>query len=183
VREWRAQVPDTFRFAVKAPRKITHSKRLADCADDLRYLLGIVAELTPCLGSILFQLPPFAKIDVPRLTQFVALLPADVPIAFEFRNDSWFDPAVFELLAARDMALVMSETDDTSPAALPWTAGWGYLRLRKTQYSDAELDAWRTRVRSANLREAQVFFKHEDEAVGPKLAEDFLKGYSDESVA
>jgi uncharacterized protein YecE (DUF72 family) len=182
VREWRAQVPDTFRFAVKAPRKITHLKRLADCEEDLRYLLEIVAELAPCLGSILFQLPPFAKIDVPRLTQFIALLPAEVPVAFEFRNASWFDPAVFELLTAHDIALVLSETDDTSPAELPWTAGWGYLRLRKTQYSDAELDSWLTRVRSANLREAQVFFKHEDEAVGPKLAEDFLSRYSGESA-
>ena len=84
-----------------------------------------------------------------------------------------------EVLAGRGAALVMSETDDSGPLdSLPWTAPWAYLRLRKTDYSDAELDAWLTRLTAARLDEAQVFFKHEDEARGPLLAATFISRYA-----
>ena len=116
LKEWREQVPDTFRFAVKAPRRITHIKRLADCAEEIRYLLATVQELAPVLGSMLFQLPPFQRLDLPRLSAFLELLPMDLKAAFEFRHDSWFDDAVYRLLAARNFALVQSEDDERSTA-------------------------------------------------------------------
>jgi uncharacterized protein YecE (DUF72 family) len=174
LREWRAQVPPTFRFAVKAPRRITHVKRLADCAGEMQYLLTALRELDPMLGSILFQLPPFQRCDLPRLSTFTDLLPEGCRAAFEFRHASWHDDGVYALLAARNFALVMSETDDSGPLDLPWTARWAYLRLRKTDYTNAQLQAWLDRLRAAPLDEAQVFFKHEDEAKGPLLAEWFL---------
>ena len=177
LKEWREQVPDTFRFAVKAPRRITHIKRLADCAEEIRYLLATVQELAPVLGSMLFQLPPFQRLDLPRLSAFLELLPMDLKAAFEFRHDSWFDDAVYRLLAARNFALVQSEDDERSAASLPFTANWAYLRLRKAEYSDAELDAWLERLLGARLAAAQVFFKHEDEALGPRTAEAFLSRY------
>ncbi|HLF10020.1 MAG TPA: DUF72 domain-containing protein [Gammaproteobacteria bacterium] len=183
LQEWRSQVPDTFRFAIKAARKITHLKRLADCDGELRYLLEIVTQLHPCLGSILFQLPPFLRKDLPLLSAFIAQLPDKLRAAFEFRHDSWFDESVFELLSARNLALVLSESDDSSAADLPWTADWAYLRLRKSEYADSELDAWLARLRTAGLDEAQVFFKHEDEAVGPRMAEAFLSRYSGASTS
>jgi uncharacterized protein YecE (DUF72 family) len=176
--DWRAQVPAAFRFAVKASRRITHLKRLLDAADDLRLFLERLAGFGPTIGSILFQLPPFQSKDVPRLVAFVAAIPDGTRAAFEFRNDSWFDEAVYTLLAARNFALVLSETDDVSPASLPWTADWAYLRLRKSAYSDAELAAWHERLACARLNEAQIFFKHEDEATGPLLAETFLSRYA-----
>jgi uncharacterized protein YecE (DUF72 family) len=156
---------------------------LADCGEELRYLLEIVNALEPCLGSILFQLPPFQKIDLPRLSSFVAELPDGVRAAFEFRNDSWFDESVFALLSRRNFALVLTESDEAAAAEVPWTADWAYLRLRKSEYPDAELDAWLMRLRSAGCHEAQVFFKHEDEAAGPRMAETFLSRYSDASSA
>jgi uncharacterized protein YecE (DUF72 family) len=172
---WRAQVPESFRFAMKAPRRITHIKRLKDCADDVAYFLGTLAALEPCLGSVLFQLPPHFKRDVARLTAFIAALPQGCRAAFEFRNDSWFEPDVFAALEARNLALVQSEEDDTpAERRLPWTADWAYLRLRKTTYAPRELEAWLERLRAAKLAEAQVFFKHEDQATGPKLAAEFL---------
>jgi uncharacterized protein YecE (DUF72 family) len=170
---WRAQVPAEFRFAIKAPRRITHLKRLKDCGAELRYLLEALTVLEPCLGSILFQLPPYARQDVPALTAFVDLLPAGCRAAFEFRHASWLDPAVFALLEARNLALVVSETDEPLPEQ-PWTADWAYLRLRKSAYTEAELGAWLARLESAGLSEAQVFFKHEDQATGPLLAEQLL---------
>jgi uncharacterized protein YecE (DUF72 family) len=172
---WRSQVPDSFRFAMKAPRRITHIKRLKDCADDARYFLETLRALEPCLGSVLFQLPPHFKLDLERFTAFVAALPDGCRAAFEFRNDSWFVPGVYAVLEARNLALVQSEEDDT-PAhrRLPWTADWAYLRLRKTAYAPRELEAWLERLRAGNLGEAQVFFKHEDQATGPRLAAEFL---------
>lgn len=173
---WRKQVPDDFRFAVKAPRRITHIKRLKDCADELRYLLTALDALRPCLGSILFQLPPFFRRDSQLLAAFVAELPPGCAAAFEFRHESWFEPGVYEVLRARNLALVQSEEADTpADRVLPWTADWAYLRLRKVDYAEGDLRHWLERLRAAPLREAQVFFKHEDEATGPKLAEQFLR--------
>jgi len=172
---WRSQVPGSFRFAMKAPRRITHIKRLKDCAEDVAYFLETLSALGPCLGSVLFQLPPHFKRDLARLTAFVAELPKGCRAAFEFRNDSWFEPEVFAALEARNLALVQSEEDDTpADRTLPWTADWAYLRLRKTTYAPRELEAWLGRLAAAKLEEAQVLFKHEDQATGPKLAAEFL---------
>lgn len=175
-RTWAEQVPDGFRFAVKAPRRITHIKRLKDCGDEVRYLSSALGALEPCLGSILFQLPPFFKRDVAVLAAFAEQLPAGCRAAFEFRHDSWFDEETYAVLRARNVALVQSEEADTpADRDLPWTADWAYLRLRKVDYAERDLTDWLGRLRAADLAEAQVFFKHEDEATGPKLAERFLE--------
>jgi uncharacterized protein YecE (DUF72 family) len=172
---WRAQVPDSFRFAIKAPRRITHVKRLKDCEAELGFLFTALAALEPCLGSILFQLPPFAKVDVAALSSFVEHLPPSCRAAFEFRNASWLTPDVYAVLKARNLALVHSESEEPLGGDLPWTADWAYLRLRRVVYTPADLDVWLARLRAANLRETHVFFKHEDQATGPLLAEQFQR--------
>jgi uncharacterized protein YecE (DUF72 family) len=172
---WRAQVPGSFRFAIKAPRRITHVKRLKDCKGELGFLFAALEALEPCLGSILFQLPPFAKADVASLSSFVEHLPPGCRAAFEFRNPSWLVPDVYAVLKARNLALVHSEVDEPLPGDLPWTADWAYLRLRRVVYTPSDLDAWLARLRAANLTEAHVFFKHEDQATGPLLAEQFQR--------
>jgi uncharacterized protein YecE (DUF72 family) len=183
LREWRSRVPDSFRFAIKAARKITHLKRLVDCGEELRFLLKAVAELQPCLGSILFQLPPFQKNDLPRLASFVDELPGDTRAAFEFRHESWFDEPVFALLAGRNFALVRAESDETAAPDVPWTANWAYLRLRKSAYLGGELDAWLERLHAGRVDEAQVFFKHEDEGAAPRMAQELLSRYAGVSGA
>jgi uncharacterized protein YecE (DUF72 family) len=173
IQGWRAQVPDSFRFAIKAPRRISHLKRLRDCGPELKALLTAVASLNPCLASLLVQLPPHARCDVASLDAFLGEVPAATRVAFEFRNPSWHVPAVFDLLQARNAALVQSESDDTFEL-LPWTADWAYLRLRRVDYSHADLERWLERIEAAAVAEAQVFFKHEDGATGPKLAAELL---------
>jgi uncharacterized protein YecE (DUF72 family) len=167
-------VPAAFKFAVKAPQRITHRKRLADCGEELRHLFGALEALGPSLGSVLFQLPPYARSDRARLGEFLALLPDGARAAFEFRHESWHEPAVFDALAARNCALVWSQTDESAERELPTTADWAYLRLRKTAYSEDELREWHLRLAAARLREAHVFFKHEDEGTGPRFATAFL---------
>jgi uncharacterized protein YecE (DUF72 family) len=170
---WREQVPESFRFAIKAPRRITHVKRLKDCKSEVSFLLTALEALKPCLGSILFQLPPFAKVDVAALSSFVEYLPQGCRAAFEFRNRTWLAPDVYAVLKSRNLALVHSEVDGPLSGDLPWTADWAYLRLRRVAYTPADLDVWLARLRAANLTDAHVFFKHEDQATGPLLAEQF----------
>ena len=172
--QWASQVPEAFRFALKASRRITHMKRLAECEEETEYLFKTISVLGDRLGSVLFQLPPYLRLDEPRLRAFVDILPETVQIAFEFRHESWFDQQVFDILSGRGLALVVSDTDEAPVAKLTRTADWAYLRLRRSDYSEAELRAWVTRLGEENLREVQVFFKHEAEGLGPRMAQRFL---------
>lgn len=172
VRKWAEQTPDTFRFCLKAPQRITHHKRLADAGEDTAFFVASARELGGKLGPSLFQLPPYLKKGADRLREFLALLPEGFPAAFEFRHDSWFDEETYGILRERGAALVIAE-DEEKAAPLVATATFGYLRLRRPDYGDAELSAWAEKVRAQPWQEAHVFFKHEDAGAGPRLAKRF----------
>jgi len=173
VRAWAAEVPEGFRFAVKATRRITHVKRLKDAGEETGYFLDRIGHLDTRLGCVLFQSPPTARKDPDRLRSFVGLLPEGLRAAFEFRHPSWFDEETGAILAQRNAALVVcDDDDDEAEPALHATADWGYLRLRRSSYDAAGLKAWSERVRAQPWTQAYVFFKHEDE--GPELARRFL---------
>ncbi len=169
---WGEQVPEGFTFVLKAPQRITHQKRLAGAEGDVAHLFDIAETLGEKLGPVLFQLPPFARKDAAKLRDFIAALPPARRVAFEFRHQSWCDEEIYDLLRARDAALCLADTDETpdAEALVVPTASWGYLRLRRTEYSDDELAAWAARVERQAWDEAYVFFKHEDEARGPRFA-------------
>ena len=171
---WISRVPQSFAFAIKASRRITHMKRLKDCADETAYLIKTVATLGPQLGALLFQWPPYLRRDVSRLASFLELVPAEVPAAFEFRHESWLDDSGIDLLRARNRPLVWVDQEDGDPQALPATADWAYLRLRRAGYDKTQLTVWHERLKTAELKRALVFFKHEEEGAGPQLARDFL---------
>lgn len=175
VENWRDQVPKNFRFSVKATQRITHIKRLKSCAEETKYLIETAALLGEGLGVILFQLPPNSKKDAERLRDFLGLLPDEKRAAFEFRHESWFDDETFDALRAKNCALVVSDTDEKPLTEIISTAGWGYLRLRKTNYESGDLVDWMKRVQDQKWNDAFVFFKHEDEGVGPNLAKQFLE--------
>ena len=150
-------------------------QRLKDVGELVEYLFTTAGALGPKLGPFLFQLPPHLKKDVDRLRTFLDLVPPDRRIALEFRHASWFDDDVFEALRAHDAALCVAETepDDkeaSKEAPLVATASWGYLRLRRENYSDADLEAWAGRIDSQGWSEAYVFFKHEDDGTAPTFA-------------
>jgi uncharacterized protein YecE (DUF72 family) len=173
LRQWSEQVPSGFTFVLKASQRITHQKRLKDAGEPLSYLLTTSTVLGPGLGALLFQLPPNLRKDVPRLRDFLALLPDGIRVAFEFRHPSWFDKEVYSELSGRDVALCIADTlDGTTP--IEATASWGYLRLRREEYGDRELEDWVTRIRSLDWSDTFVFFKHEDAGTGPRLARRFI---------
>ena len=170
---WAAQVPDDFVFVLKAPRVITHIRRLKNAEEQTRYLVETAAFLGEKLGPILFQLPEYLPKDLTRLEAFLDLL-THTKAAFEFRNSSWFDPGTYDLLRERDQALCVS---DRGPDPIPdkiSTASWGYLRLRRPGYEDADLAFWHERIADQAWETAYVFFKHEEQAEGPALAGRFL---------
>lgn len=170
---WAAQVPAGFRFALKASRTITHSRRLKDAADATEYLFRVTAVLGAARGPILFGLPPNMKCDVDRLTAFLSLLPAGVRTAFEFRHESWLCDEVYDLLRRHSSALCIADTEEhTTPFTA--TADFGYVRLRREAYSPEDLREWRQRVTAQQWSDAFVYFKHEDAGVGPRLAQEFM---------
>jgi len=174
IENWKEQVPAKFRFSIKATQRITHIKRLNNVAEETKYLIETASLLEQRLGVVLFQLPPNMKKDTTRLKTFLDLLPAETRAAFEFRHETWFDEEVFSLLRDKDCALVVSDTDEKPLSEIISTAGWGYLRLRRTAYDENDLAGWMKRVRGQKWKEAFVFFKHEDEGTGPRLAGQFI---------
>jgi uncharacterized protein YecE (DUF72 family) len=172
---WAAEVPANFRFVLKAPQQITHIKRLKEAGDSVAYLLKVAVALKERLGPLLFQLPPYLKKDASRLREFLALLPPDCPVAMEFRHESWFDDETLVLLREHQAALCIAEAEDGVEVPFVSTAKWGYLRLRRPDYGDAELKAWVDRVKQQDWSDAFIFFKHEDEGKGPLMAKRFLE--------
>ena len=175
IENWREQVPESFRFSIKATQRITHIKRLKNCSEETKYLLDTASLLGDRLGVVLFQLPPNAKKDLERLRDFLDCLPTKIRCAFEFRHESWFEDDTFAALQAKNCALVVSDTDAKPLDDIISTADWGYLRLRKTSYETQDLKEWMKRVQNQKWSDAFIFFKHEDEGVGPNLAAKFLK--------
>ncbi|HLE64159.1 MAG TPA: DUF72 domain-containing protein [Pyrinomonadaceae bacterium] len=173
--QWRSQVPASFRFSLKAPQRITHFKRLKETEEETKYFLETASVLGDGLGVVLFQLPPNMKKDLPRLETFLQTLPAGTRVAFEFRHPTWFDDEVLSTLKKNNRTLCISDTDDLPVTHIDSTADWGYLRLRRVEYGEADLSEWLKRVNEQAWSETFVFFKHEDEGTGPKLASQFLK--------
>lgn len=174
---WAAQVGDGFTFVLKAPRRLSHGKAWSEDQAGFELFARTAATLEGRLGPVLFQIPPFAKKDTERLARLLAYVPTGMKLAFEVRNPSWLVDEVFELLGKHDAALCVSDDDVeklTSAKELPDIASWGYLRLRKTEYSDDDLRTWLARITARSWKDAYVFFKHEESGSAPAFAKRFL---------
>ncbi|MEO6461468.1 MAG: DUF72 domain-containing protein [Candidatus Eisenbacteria bacterium] len=167
---WAEQVPEGFTFALKASKYITHIKRLVDCAESVARLVQVTSALGSRQGPLLFGLPPNLKLDLPRLEDFLATLPAERRVAIEFRHASWFDDAVFDALRVRRVALCVADTGEEPVAPLVATTDWGYLRLRREEFGDDDLREWARRIGEQPWTDAWVFLKHEEEGKGPRFA-------------
>jgi uncharacterized protein YecE (DUF72 family) len=172
---WAAQVPPHFRFVLKAPQEITHVKRLKEVSEQVASFTGTALTLGDRLGPLLFQLPPNFKKDRAKLRALLELIPAGCRVAMEFRHPSWFDTEVFTVLRQHRAALCLAEADDVLEVPFVPTAEWGYLRLRKAEYTDTALSAWAERIKAQKWRECFTFFKHEDAGTGPRYAAKLLE--------
>ena len=174
---WIAATPAGFRFSVKANQLITHIKRLRDAREVTQRFLSLLQLLAEAgkLGVVLFQLPPFLKVDATLLSDFLALLPAAVRFTFEFRHDSWFTEETFALLRQANAALCLAESEKLVVPDVA-TANFVYYRLRKPEYSPAERKQLAERIGAqlAQQRDAFVYFKHEETPEGALYAEELM---------
>jgi len=170
VAAWRDEVPDSFCFAVKASRRISHQKKLIDVSEDVAHLFGVVDVLGEKLGPVLFQTPPFLKKDLAVLGDFLACLPQRRKAALEFRHPSWFSDDVYSVLSQSNVALVAGdlEEEEKSPPLVA-TADFGYLRLRRMDYDPKGIAEWSERIAAQRWQSAYAYLKHE--VLGPLFAE------------
>lgn len=176
--DWAAQVPDDFKFSVKASQRITHHARLkAECSDTVEYLMKVTAALGDKLGPVLFQLPPNLKKDFDRLRVFLDMLPLDRRFTIEFRHESWFGDDVFDVLRERDIAMCIIEQGEFASPVVS-TASWGYVRLHRLDYDEAALGTWGKQIAAQAWSEAYVVLKH-DEGIGsgPPAVDSFVQQF------
>jgi uncharacterized protein YecE (DUF72 family) len=173
---WRDQAPEGFTYALKAPRRITHERRLKECEDSVQFFVEAARVLGPHLAPLLFQLPPNLKCDLTRFETFLQWLPSDLRCAFEFRHDSWLNDDVYALLESRGVALGIADFGDKTTPLRP-TAPFAYFRLRDEGYGRADLERWASEIldRQDRWKDAFVYFKHEEEGKGPEFAREFLE--------
>jgi uncharacterized protein YecE (DUF72 family) len=171
---WAQQAPENFTFTLKAPRRITHDKRLREIESDVAEFARRAGVLGNKLGVLLFQLPPNLKKDLVRLQNLLSLVPKDRRAALEFRNDSWQDQEVYDMLRANGAMLCVTDTDEGDTPFVS-TADFGYVRLRRTHYDDADLSAWVERIAAQPLARTYVYFMHEDDALGTQFGRRLLE--------
>ncbi len=176
--QWVEATPAGFVFALKAHQRITHVHRLKDAGPATEYFFKAIDPLRSArrLGPVLFQLPPNLKCDLDLLAAFLALLPGDVRCAVEFRHPSWLVTEVYALLKERRVSLCVAESEKLEvPEVI--TAGFVYYRLRKPEYTPAEVEAIAARAKQllASGLDLYLFFKHEDDPSGALYAEQVLR--------
>ena len=168
---WAGQTPSPYKLTLKAPRRITHDKRLKDVGEDVKFFCEVAGTLGEKLGTLLFQLPPFQRKDLAVFDAFLGQLPPKVRAAFEFRHVSWFDEEVFDRLAARNLAVCIADSDKLS-TPVRVTADYAYFRLRDEGYQADDIKRWADVIArdAASCRDVFVYFKHEESGKGPEFA-------------
>jgi uncharacterized protein YecE (DUF72 family) len=177
IQNWLQESPAHFRFGVKAHQVITHIKRLKGTQDFVPRFLSTIEPLAAAgkLGPVLFQLPPNLKADTALLQDFLAALPKTVPAAFEFRHESWFTDATWDMLKSCNVALCVAETETrTTPDVT--TGSFAYYRFRKPTYTGEERQSMIDRIQQhlAESRNVFAYFKHEETPDGALYAVELL---------
>jgi uncharacterized protein YecE (DUF72 family) len=173
---WNKATPERFKLTLKAPKRITHDRRLRDCAEPVRQFLETAASLGPKLGALLFQLPPNLKKDLAVFDSFLETFPPRVCAAFEFRHESWLDEEVYARLRARNLALCVADSERLSTPVVV-TADYGYFRLRDEGYTADDIARWADVIRekTASCHDVFVYFKHEESGKGPAFGLELMR--------
>ena len=161
---WETQLPSGFLMTVKAPRGLTHAKRLYSPERWLQTVYEGMNCLKGNRGVLLVQLPPAFAYDYARLAYFLECVPTDLRVAMEFRHPSWHREEVFALLEQRSTAYcIMSGAQ--LPCLLQATTDFVYVRLHGPDhhslyagsYSDADLRWWTERIQEWRSTGKEVF--------------------------
>jgi uncharacterized protein YecE (DUF72 family) len=169
---WAARVPPSFRFCGEASRARPAAGLRDDPAGTLPWLTAPLFAFGSRLGTALFRIQTGQARDDGRLDRLLAAWPPGVPLALEAQDPSWRVDETHERLRAAAAVLVVTETDETPDPPLTVTGPFLYLRLRRTLYETADLDAWAARLEPflADGRDAFVFFRHDERGTTPAYA-------------
>ena len=168
---WRKSSPESFVFAVKVSRFITHIKRLKDSGEAVTTFLGRARVLEEKLGPLLYQLPPNMHRDDERLRSFLSILPEGMKHVVEFRHQSWLEEGVFEILRKHNVGFCVFDMPTISCPVVA-TADFAYIRfhgsseLYSSCYTDAELADWAEKLTSlaSSLKAVYIYFNNDAEA-------------------
>ena len=172
VAAWLAATPDAFRFVVKAQRSGS-GRFFGDPASGLDWLTGPYRAFGERLGAVLFRIPDIAKRDDDKLRRFLGAWPAELPLVVELREPSWEADETVRALADHNAALCITEMpEDDEPPVIRRTSERLYLRLRRHDYTTADLEAWLARLQPFLDAgdDAFVFFRHDEVGRGAELA-------------
>ena len=160
-RSWCERAPAGFVFAVKMSRYLTHMKKLKDPEEPLQRFFEHAAPLGATLGPVLYQLPPRWPVDLERFRQFLTALPRRARHVVEFREPSWYRPAMFELLEAHNVALCLHDMAG-SASGRPRVGPFVYVRFHGVtryggRYGDEELQPWAEWLHAEHASGRDVF--------------------------
>jgi len=181
VKSWSAKTAEEFRFAFKAPRLITHILKLGKGASEASTkLFATIEGLGPRLGPVLFQLPPFSKLNQDLLRSFLTETGNIGPKVFEFRHPSWFTESIYRLLDEHQTGFCIADTEDLEPT-FKVTGGLAYFRLRKDSYDEKAIDAWAEKIRKSSdgSKECYVYLRHDETGENAALAQRLSKRLKD----
>jgi len=169
---WASRVPSSFRFTVKLLRTGSLRAYAGDPAGTLPWLTAPLAAFGDRLGAALFRIQAGQVRDHARLDRLLAAWPAGVPLAIEAQDPSWHLDETHDRLRASGAVLVVTDTDEAPDPPLTMTGPLLYLRLRRTMYGTADLDAWAARLEPflADGRDTYVFFRHDEHGATPRYA-------------
>jgi uncharacterized protein YecE (DUF72 family) len=173
VATWLAATPADFRFAVKAQRGGSFRSLQVDPVGSVAWLTGPYRAFGERLGTVLFRVPDGIRRNDDRLAALLSAWPIDIPLTMEFQDPSWHVDDTFDALHAAGAALCATELpEDAEPPVIRRTGRFLYLRLRRHDYSEAEIAAWADRMEPflAAGDDVYAFFRHDEVGRGPELA-------------
>jgi uncharacterized protein YecE (DUF72 family) len=172
---WYKRTPKNFIFAVKVSRFITHVKKLVDCKEPWRIFLKRTLILKEKLGLLLFQLPPFLKADPKKLEEFGKMIlkesPKGLRFAFEFRNESWCNEKIYQILKKFNFAWVVVDSPSW-PKVYQVTADFVYVRMHgskilfSSKYTKRELEDLAKRIKKWKKQNFDVYVYFNNDAYG-----------------
>ncbi len=172
VKSWSERTGDGFRFSVKAPKQITHIAKLGKGAEEgAQRLAKVLHPLGDKRGPVLFQLPPFLKVDLDTLRKFLEATAGMAPRVFEFRHESWLNDETFSLLESHGAGFCVADTEDMAPVHRV-TGELSYFRLRKDSYDLSSIQRWAKDIRKtgADSKVCYAYLRHDETGVNAGLA-------------
>ncbi len=181
VLHWREKAKKGFLYSLKAYRGITHYKKLKNVKDDLYLYLHLIKNLRPYLGVILFQLPPSLKVDIDLLANFLSLLPSGYDYAVEFRDESWYEKEVYDILTRYEVSFCIHDFGKKQTPIIE-TSKNIYIRFHgpngryRGSYSEDFLRKWANIIKNfKDKRRVFCYFNNDYEGNAVKNAQTLLK--------